>query len=62
MALKASTTSGRVKLEHSQFDLRSIGGSGGKYIETRSGNWEQALNKVHLEFSTVNGSIAIRES
>jgi hypothetical protein len=62
LALKASTTSGRVKLEHSQFDLRSIGGSGGKYIETRSGNWEQALNKVHLEFSTVNGSIAIRES
>lgn len=61
LALRASTTSGRVKLDHSQFDLRSIGGCGGKYIETRSSNWDQAQNKVNLNFSTVNGSVAVRE-
>lgn len=60
-ALTASTTCGRVKIEHSQLGVRKIGGFGGKHVETRSNNWDQAANKVELELKTVNGSISIKE-
>lgn len=60
--LLASTTCGRVKIDHSQVGIRKIGGSGGKHIETRSSNWDQAAAKFDLELSTVNGSISIKET
>jgi len=62
IALIASTTCGRVSLDHSQFVNRKVGGPGGKYIETHSSNWDHAGKNIKLELSTVNGSIKIRES
>lgn len=61
-ALTASTICGRVKMEHSQLGVQKIGGVGGKHIETRSDNWDQAANKVELGLKTVNGSISIKEN
>lgn len=59
-SLTASTTCGRVSIDHPQFAVKNIGGVGGKYVETRSINWEQASHKIKLELNTVNGSIGIR--
>lgn len=60
-AITASTTCGRVKINHSEIGINKGGGHGCKHIETRSANWDQAQTKVNLDLSTVNGSISLQE-
>lgn len=62
ISVLASTVCGRVVMEHGNLGLKKIGGFGGKHIETRSSNWDQAAQRFSLDMNTVNGSISVRES
>ena len=63
LKVTATTTSGRVTLDHPHFGhIRKSRGFGGKHIESLSSNWDQATVKARLDLSTVNGSIRLREA